>query len=334
MKHLFIVNPHSFRDRQDLQAKILSDIETCFRDMDDEFEIHISRYSRDAIAVIYHFLELAGNETVRIYAVGGDGILFDCLNGMVKYKNAELTNIPYGNANDFIRAFGDDAIHKFRNIKEVIKGRSIDLDVIKCGSNYALYEISIGIIGQTVLNAKAVFPHLPQRIIQWNIGYAYTLCAIQAFLDSELMNQHYTISADGEDLSGQYANIQISNAAKNGGTLSPSPYAMPNNGHLEMIMAKSGNAIKRAVSLGKYSKGKFEKYDFYVRKKVSKIKIKSDIFLRVEIDCEGFIAQELEIEIIPNSVKFFAPNDCELIDFSYMAYKKKKKGGHVNAKEA
>jgi len=103
MRHFFVINPHSFKAYEKDMIQVLTEIESSFSGKDsDEFNTHISRYPRDAIAVVHRFIaSCPGDETVRIYAVGGDGILFECLNGMVDFPNAELTSVPYGNANDF-----------------------------------------------------------------------------------------------------------------------------------------------------------------------------------------------------------------------------------------
>jgi hypothetical protein len=77
--------------------------------------IHVSRYLRDAIGVISKYRSgVPEGAVVRVYAVGGDGILFDCLNGIVGLRGVELGALPYGNTCDFPRAFGEEALPLFR----------------------------------------------------------------------------------------------------------------------------------------------------------------------------------------------------------------------------
>lgn len=328
MKHLFVINPHSFRRRPDTLKQVLSEIENSFSNKGKtDYKIHISRYSRDAISVIHCYIKKAGNETVRVYAVGGDGILFDCLNGMVNFPNAELTSVPYGNANDFIRSFGVNVTDKFRDIKNLSVGRSHPVDIINCGSNYAMNELNIGIIGQTIINANKIFPYLPAKWLRKHIGLAYSICALKALFNTELIQQQYTVFVDGEELNGNYCNIHLANTAVNGGTLIPSPYAMPNSGSFEVLFANTSSLIRIATAIGEYNKGNFEKYDFFVHRKCRKLEVKSDTFLRVEMDGEGFIARELQLEIIPGGIKFFAPEGLDFMDYSHMAYNNKKSGG-------
>jgi len=323
MKHFFVINPHSFIATEGYQ-NVIAEIESCFVDGNsDDFRIHISRYTRDAIAVVHDYISsYSTDELVRIYAIGGDGILFECLNGMVDFPNAELTSIPYGNANDFVRAFGEDAYHHFRDIKNLLCAPSRPVDIIHCGSNYALNGVNIGLVGQTIIEAFKVFPHLSAKWLRKNISFAYTLCALKGLVNKALTSQYYTATVDGRDYSGKYCNIYIANHSCIGGDMTPSPYAIPNDGKLNVIFAKSLGTLSLAQKLGEYNKGKFEKFDFLFHSECNTMEIKSDRMLCVEMDGEGFYAHELVVKIIPNGVRVFAPQGLDFVDYSYKAYRK------------
>ena len=325
MRHFFVINPHSFKANKDDMVRILTEIENCFSgEHHGEYNVHISRYPRDAVAVVHRFISSCPkDETVRVYAVGGDGILFECLNGMVDFSNAELSSIPYGNANDFPRAFGDnkDVIERFRNIKALTTAPAHPMDIIDCGSNYAFNEVNIGMIGHTIIQANSLFPILPKKWLRRNIGLAYTLAGLRALLNRDLLKQKYTITIDGDDISGNYCNIHIANSSFNGGTLCPSPYAMPNDGLLNGIFTSSTTLFNIMLSINDYNKGLFEKYNFFKHKTFKTMEISSDEVLHAEMDGEGFYAKDFTIKIIPGGIKVFAPEGLDFVDFSHMAYK-------------
>ena len=142
MKHLFVINPHSFRKKR--YDHIVTEIDNRSREERDFFyDIYVSRYPRDAVVAVSNYIKkVALDEIVRVYAVGGDGILFDCLNGIINHPNAELTNVPYGKANDFLRGcFGIKAKELFRDIKTLSKGQVHLVDAMQCGTNYAINEV-------------------------------------------------------------------------------------------------------------------------------------------------------------------------------------------------
>ncbi|MDR0624169.1 MAG: acylglycerol kinase family protein, partial [Treponema sp.] len=108
MHHLFILNPKSFRRAREMDS-LISSIDSYFKSVNqDNYKLYISRFPRDAIGAIRMFMAgIPEDSRVRVYAAGGDGILFDCLNGVVGFENAELAIMPFGITNNFVRSFGE-----------------------------------------------------------------------------------------------------------------------------------------------------------------------------------------------------------------------------------
>jgi diacylglycerol kinase family enzyme len=292
-----------------------------------EYKIYISRRPRDAVSAVHRYmLTVPSDETVRIYAVGGDGILFDCLNGMVKFPNAELTSVPYGNANDFVRAYGEDAAPAFRDIKKLSAAPSHPVDIIHYGNNYALNEANIGIVGLTMTYANATLRRSGSKIPRFITPHIYTFSGLRASFNKEVLKQKYTVLLDKEDISGGYGNIHIANGPCNGGNAVPSPYAKPNDGLLDLIFTTINRKRDVILSFTDMQAGKFEKReDLYFRKQCRLIEIYSELPLCVELDGEAFFAHEVKLEIIPHGIKFFAPEEMSFASYSHRAYQKRKK---------
>jgi diacylglycerol kinase family enzyme len=324
MKHFFVINPHSFRLSNDLN-RVMQECENCFSGGSvADYKIYMSRYPRDAIAAVHRYLTAAApEEAVRVYAVGGDGILFDCLNGMVHFPNAELTNVPYGGTNDFVRAFGDGAQAAFRDIKSLTAAPVQYVDIIHCGHNYALIEVNIGLVAQAVIYANSLFRNPATKWTRRAAGLVYSLCAAGALLnDDEVLNQPYTITLDGEDVSGSYCDIHVANSAFDGGCHIPMPYAIPNDGILDVTLVDAMSKLNLARVIGDRNKGHFEKHKTFHHRRCRTLELKSEIPMRVQMDGESFYAQKINMEIIPNAVKFVAPEGMKPVDYSYRAYRK------------
>ena len=331
MRHLFIINPHSFRRKADRLNQVLLDVENCFvGSRRADYKVYMSRYSRDAIAAIYRYMVEAGGEPVRVYAVGGDGILFDCLNGMVDFPNAELTNIPYGNSNDFIRgSFGEESKKSFRDIKKLSESPARLVDIIYCGSNYAINEVTVGMSSQCVLLANSILRGNRRKFQGRFVSQIYLLSAVAALTNKELMNQEYRVLLDGEDFSGCYCNIHFSNSPCDGGTAIPSPYAKVNDGLLDVILTGPKTMLSAIRPLSDYFKGHFEKRKVFSRTQSKKAELESDMPICVQMDGEVFYTNEFTAEIIPQGIRFAAPEEFDFADYSHKAYK-----GSAKAKEA
>jgi diacylglycerol kinase family enzyme len=117
MEHLFIINPKSFFPNFRKMDLFISGIKDFFREKEEPCTIHISRFPRDAIIIIRRYFKKADSGArIRVYAVGGDGVAFCCLNGIIGIPNAELALMPFGTSNNFVRAFGPGRYDDFRNI--------------------------------------------------------------------------------------------------------------------------------------------------------------------------------------------------------------------------
>lgn len=329
MKHLIVINPHSFPAVSDLN-KIRAELTADFSALPEiDYQIYVSRYPRDAIAAVNNYMrEIPEEEMVRIYAVGGNGILFDCLNGMVDFPNTELTNIPYGSANDFIRAFGEYAMRDFRDIKKLVTGTARSIDIIHCGSNYALNEVNIGIVGQSMIYANTLLrgPHC--QLYRRHTPIVYSVSAFRSLLDVEVIRQRYEVCVDGQDFSGGYSNIQISNGPCNGGDMIPTPYALPNDGFLDVIFSATQNRLEIARVFGDYTSGRFEKHkNIFLYKRCRDVEVRSECPMRVELDGEAFFTQEIKIKLVPGKIRFVAPDGVDFVDYSCLVHKKAKRSG-------
>jgi diacylglycerol kinase family enzyme len=326
MKHYFVINPHSFVEDQTIIEDMLVEIRGIFQaQASSDYDIYTSNFPQDSIAAIKAFIgKFPSEEAVRVYAIGGDGILLDCLNGMADFPNAELTAIPYGSANDVIRGFfGEEAKEHFRNIKELVKAPTQFIDIMRGESYYAINEFMLGVSGQAVINANKFFRSKRYKFFKKIPTTVYKISALQALAKKEVVNQEYQLEIDGKDYSGKYSHIGISNGACDGNTMLPNPYAKPNDGVLNVVLCDCRQKMKLLSSLSDYYAGKFEKYPFFKQVLCQKsIKVKSATPIRVESDGDAFMTEAVNIELLPSRIKFAVPEGLGFADYSHKAYKK------------
>jgi signal transduction histidine kinase/diacylglycerol kinase family enzyme/DNA-binding NarL/FixJ family response regulator len=320
LKHLFVINPKSFPERKEMNAfcENVKDI------LGDAASIIISRYPRYATSKVNSYLseKTKKGEKVRVYAVGGDGILFDCLSGVLQYPESELASVPYGNANDFLRAFGSENAPVFRDIKLLSQSPSVSTDVFRCGANMALVNAAIGLEGSSILVTASMAKKLAKiPFLRKLIPTLYILGAVVVLFDKKLRSQYYQITLDDVDYSGEYIDINIGNCYGNGGSNASNPYAMPDDGYLDAIFIKKMPLLKCLIAVNAFTSGNFEKFPaefFHVRFK--KMFASSEEPIRIAADGEAFYTSEVSIEIHPKSVNIIAPEG--IIYRPFKEYKK------------
>ncbi|MDR1576590.1 MAG: hypothetical protein LBS37_11340 [Treponema sp.] len=311
MKHLFILNPKSFWHAWKQEA-VLARIHGFFKITGtDNYTVHISRFPRDAVGFITRFMRDLPPETrLRVYAIGGDGILFDCLNGIAALPNAELAALPYGHANSFIWGFGRQNWSLFRDIARQFTAPAVPMDIMRCGDSYALNFCTAGIEAQAVLNIERLRARIRagDQFTQWLGRRLYTAifyAGVLAACFNTDAYRHYEIDLDGEDLSGGYRSILIANGPYYGGNKHPAPAAMPNDGMMDIILTRDRNPLRAVALLPFYMRGRQERFpgDF-VLKRGRKIRISSEEpFLST---CDGviFYRKVFSVELLPGALRF------------------------------
>jgi diacylglycerol kinase family enzyme len=305
MKHVFVFDPKSFHNQQWKMENILDDIGQFFRMQEKpDFSIQISHYRRDAIVLIQKEMETARDgDTVRVYAIGGDEILYDCLNGIAELPNTELAVVPYGETSYFLRNFGEGKDALFRNIPSLVQhGEAIPTDIINWGVNYALNSCYIGL--NTAIAGK-----LREYKAALNKGSFILLSKITSFMnniltvfDKEIAAQHYEITIDDKDYSGSYSLIHIANGAYFAGKATGlSTKAMPDDGLLDVALVKSAHPLKTMWSLSRYSQGKVSSNCIILQAK--KIKVRSDRQMWIQLDNEFIQDTDISIRVVPHAVQ-------------------------------
>jgi diacylglycerol kinase family enzyme len=328
MRHLFIINPNSLqgdfftsfwnRPGKGVLDRIIGTIKACFQeDQENAYTIHLSRYPRDAVGFIRSFkVDCDPSETLRVYAVGGNGILFDCLNGIMGLENTELAIVPYGISNDMVQTFGDNKALLFRNIAAQIASGTIPTDVISCGSSFAINFCVLGMkstLIKTAIDRYSSLTHHSNRFHSIDVliyGFLLYLESFKAIFNPALRDQYYTVTVDGEDLSGRYGSINIANGACYGRNKSPAITAIPDDGLLDILFFPSRTLLKAIRLVLPYIFGKYQQFpEEFTWKRGHRIHIHSDTPLLVCLDGEAFYDTSLNVDIVPSGVRIVVPGE-------------------------
>lgn len=316
---MFILNPRSFWHKWKMDSILARIHEYFFLEGDEnystDYTIEISQFPRDAVGIIRAFAKsLPKGTPFRVYAVGGDGILFDCLNGVMGIKNADLAAIPFGRTNNFVQGFKRKNKSLFRRPGRLVKAPAFPMDVIRGGNNYALNYCTIGIESLAILNTLNIQEKMEAggSMSQWLnrklYKQLYYVGAAQAiYQDKRLLYQQYEVSLDGEDFSGAYRGIAIFNGAYYGGNKHPIPSAMPNDGFLDVLLVRSAGRLRTASLVPFYVQGWHDKFSDFTFRRARRITISSRQPIIAALDDVVFFDTSLTIELLPSAVCFADP---------------------------
>jgi diacylglycerol kinase family enzyme len=128
--------------------------------------------------------------------------------------------------------------------------------------------------------------------------------------DRKIMRQEYTLSIDGENLSGAYASLNIANGPCYGGDKNAVITAVPDDGFMDVLMFKSSSVLRGLARILPYTHGHYERFpgDFTL-KRGKTISIRSRDPLMIDLDGEAFLDTNITVELIKGAVKIAAPDN-------------------------
>jgi diacylglycerol kinase family enzyme len=309
MKHVFVFDPKAFHSQQWKMDNILDNVGQFFRTQEaPDFSIQFSRYRRNAISIIHDEAEKAKpGDIIRIYAIGGEEILFDCLNGVAHFPNMELAAVPYGESYDFLKIFGESKIDSFRDIPSLVQGEAIQTDIIKWGVNYALNSCYIGMNSVISKKIKDLKSNMNKSSFIVFSKISSFLSLIAGAFNKNIAAHKYTITIDDTDYSGNYCLIHVANGPYHAGKVTGVSKAAPDDGLLDIALIKSSHPMKTLSSIRKYSKGKVPKNCVVIKGK--NITVQASGQMWIQLDNEYIQDTNISMNVVQHAVQMVTVNN-------------------------
>lgn len=300
MKHIFIVNPASGKGKA--ATAYIPVIEDYIKKTGLDAEIYVTKASRDGMRYVEEIAKKG--EKVRFYSCGGDGTLYEVVNGCYKYQNCEVANIPLGSGNDFVRLFG-----KNMNLDDNVNGVPVKLDLILTDGKVAINQCSMGLDAE-ICAEQARFKKLP--LVGGEL--AYDLAAVRCLL-GKLRNEFKVTIDDEEVIEDTLLFCYIGNSRWYGGGYKAGPLAMPDDGLLDFVMVRLDRGRLRLLPLvGKYKKGEHLDWDITRFRRGKKITVESKKPAAVNVDGECDYVTKRTFEIIEKGITYIVPRGSEFLE--------------------
>ena len=311
MRNVFILNPVAGKGGAMDLKKVIKEKAS---ELSINVEICQTREELDAEVLASQIASKATKEhPVRIFACGGDGTINEILNGIIGYENVYLGVLPVGSGNDFVRNFGK--VSDFLDIKSQLNGKSFRTDVIKYrwkknNYNYERYGINMFNIGFdcNVVEAATRMKNIP--LISGSMAYLMGVFSMLIKLKGANLKVDFN---DGTTYEGELLLMAIANGWFCGGGIKGVPFAVTNDGLMDVSLIKRCSRCKCIRLLPKYVKGAHmktkEAEEIVIYKQCKSIKVsKLGDDIMFSPDGEIAHADEIEFEIVPNAINLIIPN--------------------------
>lgn len=303
MKHLVILNTQA---HSGMAGENVDVIHKAFEGLDCEF--YTTRAPRDATNFIRNFLKNNNKETVRVYACGGDGSVFECANGIIGFPNAELAIYPIGTGNDFSKYYG--GVEKFLDLKalQTLPSKPIDLTKIEGGDlEEPIYSINVINFGFDAI-VGAVGNKNKEKGKKDPYGKALKVAIFKGRFNKII------VKADGEQLNKKKMLLcTIAQGGYVGGKFFCAPHSKNDDGLLDVCLMRTRSLFAFLGILNPYTNGehldnpKYRKTLEY--RQVKKVTIDAPKTIDVCVDGEMITGSHFDVEVVPNAIKFVTPKE-------------------------
>ena len=294
MRHIFIVNTYAGKATAEAAIKELL---VGF----GEYELYLTKGPKDATEYVR---EVCNNkredEEIRFYACGGDGTLKEVCDGAYGYDGVDITVVPLGSGNDFVRYYGGE--EKFLDLCALRDAESEYIDLIRVNGELCINVCNFG-FESSAANMMSKVRH--KKIIGGKNSYITGI--LYAIIYS--MKSYGRICCDGEEITdGAYILCSVANGRYVGGGFKCAPLSINNDGMLDVCAVSPISRFTLARLIGVYKSGdhitdkRFEKIIKYRRCK--KVEVHAEDEFIIAIDGEIIHTNDLTCEVVPHAIRF------------------------------
>lgn len=295
MRYVFVINPVSGKGKE---QKFLEDkIKQVFKSRKENYKIRFTEYSGHATEIAE--AEGRTGEDVTLFCCGGDGTIFEIVNGAYKYKNTVIAPYPIGSGNDFVKAFGNR--EAFLNLEDMLDGRVGAIDLIKSDDKVSINVASVGFdahVAGNMIRFKKLAP-----------GKGAYMLSIFYCMVKFVKNRLKITLSNGEKKSENYLFVSVANGRYYGGGFNPAPDALLDDGLLDVVEIVTVPRLKMIPLIGKYNRGEHKNLDICRISRTNKIKIETEGTAVINLDGEIIYKEDgvAEFELLPKAVKVLVP---------------------------
>lgn len=299
LKHYFVVNPTAGKG---LKSNFVKDvIEPACKKKGVDYEVYYTQAPGDGIRFVK---ETADNgKPARFYACGGDGTLYEVVNGAYGHPNAQVAVVPLGSGNDWTRLFGD--LDVFLDIEGQIDGTPISIDCIKAGDEIAINQASMG------FDADACAVQGQMKKLPGVAGHlSYFLGGLYCMFTK--VKNYYDVELDGQKIEGPFIFVVGCNSRWYGSGIQVAPFAVIDDHQLDVVAFRRNLPwiIMLKVMMNDWQNKATHVHHrdcMYLRGKKLVIRDTKQKNNHVNIDGECHRTNEITIELIENGLTFNVP---------------------------
>jgi YegS/Rv2252/BmrU family lipid kinase len=289
-KYYLLVNPKGGHKRG---LEIYEKVKHVFTNADTNVTVLHTEYAGHAFDFA-NTLDFAGYD--GLCAIGGDGTMYELINGMLKRDDNHkipIGLITGGTGNSFM--YDVDCLDPIDAAKRIVQHNLRPLDIAKVNANGELFY-SFNIIGWGLATDAG---KLAEKL-RWLGGVRYDVASIIEVLKGK--DRIATLTLDKEVIKENFIFIIGCNTIHTGKAMKMAPLAQLNDGKIDLIIVKKTSRINLLKLFPKLFSGDHIKSPLVEYRQVEKFSISLEKTNDLTIDGEIIGTTPLNVQMIPKMV--------------------------------
>ena len=260
---------------------------------------------------------ISDNGAEALMIVGGDGSLYDAINGIIKdgqlIKPGLVFGVcPVGSGCDFARDIYGGPMHTLTDI--IRRGRVEKVDVGCCEhagtsgtreQHYFINSFDIGAGAETCAEVNAGNGRIKRVTRSGKLSFLLTALKVLLTFDYT----HTVIEADGQVYQGEFIIAGAANGRYIGGGMMMFPEALLDDGLLDLLMVERRSRLKILRAFPLIYSGRHLDQSGIKYVKAAAISIKTDRPIFIELDGEVPGYTDVSLSVLPGALPLLLPDN-------------------------
>lgn len=288
---LVIGNPRAGHGRG---ARVLSQVEAY---LDDHRIVHRTAPSTHVGHVTDLAAEAAAGGESTLVVVGGDGTLFEALNGMVRAgRFVPVAQVPVGSGNSFIKDLGIETVDD--GLRALTEGRKRAVDIGRVRSASGVYHF-VNLVG------AGFVANVASRAITFKAfgDASYTIGVLLELL--VLRAAPLRLTVEGKESVRDAIFIEVCNSRKTGGDMIMAPSAEVDDGLFDVVIARAMSRWTLLKLFPLIFKGTHVLDPHVETFRCKRMSLSFDVPQKVTPDGEIVGTTPLDIEVVPRALEVY-----------------------------
>ncbi|MGA2613293.1 MAG: diacylglycerol kinase family protein [Spirochaetia bacterium] len=291
MSFLVIANPHAGQGRG---ARVLKQVEEALKRRGVSHTTALSGWAGHSVELA---AQAARDGAAGLVLVGGDGTLFEALNGMQQAgRMLPVAQIPIGTGNSFIKDLGIESTADGLAALDGGRTRRVDIGRMRSTAGQFCFAnlVGAGFVADVAARASS-FKFLGDT--SYKIGVFIELALLRS--------RQCRIRADGKLLEREAVFVEVCNSRKTGGDMIMAPHAVLDDGVFDVVIAKTMDRRTLLRLFPLIFTGEHVKDPHVETFTCSLFQLEFDPPQRVTPDGELLGTTPLSVEVLPRALEMF-----------------------------